>query len=218
MRHTSRRALLSAVSVAAVAAAAMRPARAAAPVRVGSKLDAEAALLGTIILTLLDAGGIPTVNRLRLGTTKILRSAIAGRRGRHLSRIHRQRRLLLQPGRRPGLEGRGPPATSGSRSSTSTPTRSSGCRRLRPTTPGASRSTAMPPSRTPSPRWRISRAGRIGGGKVKIAASAEFVESPAALPSFQQTYGFKLSQDQCWSWPAATPPPRSAPPRTAPPA
>jgi osmoprotectant transport system substrate-binding protein len=35
-----------------------------------------------------------------------------------------------------------------------------------------------------------------GGGEVKLAASAEFVESPAALPSFQSTYGFKLKQDQ----------------------
>jgi osmoprotectant transport system substrate-binding protein len=35
-----------------------------------------------------------------------------------------------------------------------------------------------------------------GGGQVKIAASAEFVESPAALPSFEKTYGFKLRQDQ----------------------
>ena len=35
-----------------------------------------------------------------------------------------------------------------------------------------------------------------GGGKVKLAASAEFVNSPAALPAFQATYGFKLSPDQ----------------------
>jgi osmoprotectant transport system substrate-binding protein len=35
-----------------------------------------------------------------------------------------------------------------------------------------------------------------GGGKVKLAASAEFVNSPAALPAFQTTYGFKLSPDQ----------------------
>ena len=35
-----------------------------------------------------------------------------------------------------------------------------------------------------------------GGGKVKIAASAEFVESPAALPSYEKTYGFQLRQDQ----------------------
>ena len=35
-----------------------------------------------------------------------------------------------------------------------------------------------------------------GGGKVKLAASAEFVESPAALPGFQEAYGFKLTADQ----------------------
>jgi osmoprotectant transport system substrate-binding protein len=35
-----------------------------------------------------------------------------------------------------------------------------------------------------------------GGGKVKLAGSAEFVESAAALPSFQDAYGFKLTADQ----------------------
>lgn len=34
------------------------------------------------------------------------------------------------------------------------------------------------------------------GGKVKLAASAEFVNSASALPSFQTTYGFKLTPDQ----------------------
>jgi osmoprotectant transport system substrate-binding protein len=31
---------------------------------------------------------------------------------------------------------------------------------------------------------------------VKVAGSAEFVESPAALPAFQTAYGFKLTDDQ----------------------
>jgi osmoprotectant transport system substrate-binding protein len=35
-----------------------------------------------------------------------------------------------------------------------------------------------------------------GGGTVKLAASAEFVNSPAALPAFQTAYGFALTQDQ----------------------
>jgi osmoprotectant transport system substrate-binding protein len=34
------------------------------------------------------------------------------------------------------------------------------------------------------------------GGAVKLAASAEFVESPGALPAFQTAYGFKLRRDQ----------------------
>ena len=35
-----------------------------------------------------------------------------------------------------------------------------------------------------------------GGGEVILAASAEFVNSAAALPAFQQTYGFTLKPDQ----------------------
>ena len=62
--------------VAAAAATFVPPARAAAPVKVGSKLDTEAALLGSIILQLLKAGGVATESRLRLGPTKILRAAI----------------------------------------------------------------------------------------------------------------------------------------------
>jgi osmoprotectant transport system substrate-binding protein len=34
------------------------------------------------------------------------------------------------------------------------------------------------------------------GGEFKFAASAEFVESPQALPAFQEAYGFSLSDDQ----------------------
>jgi osmoprotectant transport system substrate-binding protein len=35
-----------------------------------------------------------------------------------------------------------------------------------------------------------------GGGTVKLAGSSEFVNSAAALPAFQSTYGFTLSPDQ----------------------
>ncbi|MGR3460080.1 MAG: glycine betaine ABC transporter substrate-binding protein, partial [Pseudooceanicola nanhaiensis] len=35
-----------------------------------------------------------------------------------------------------------------------------------------------------------------GGGEVKLAASTEFVSSPAVLPAMQETYGFELSEDQ----------------------
>ncbi|WP_265501539.1 glycine betaine ABC transporter substrate-binding protein OsmF [Paracoccus beibuensis] len=35
-----------------------------------------------------------------------------------------------------------------------------------------------------------------GGGDVKLAASTEFVTSAAALPAFQETYGFTMNPDQ----------------------
>jgi len=47
-----------------------------APVRVGSKIDTEGALLGNIIIQTLEAHGIKTEKKLRLGNTKIVRSAI----------------------------------------------------------------------------------------------------------------------------------------------
>ncbi len=34
------------------------------------------------------------------------------------------------------------------------------------------------------------------GGSFKLAASAEFIERPDALPAFESAYGFKLKQDQ----------------------
>ena len=34
------------------------------------------------------------------------------------------------------------------------------------------------------------------GGRVKLAASAEFVDSPGALPAFERAYGFKLTRGQ----------------------
>jgi osmoprotectant transport system substrate-binding protein len=36
----------------------------------------------------------------------------------------------------------------------------------------------------------------VSGGRIKLAASAEFVESPAALPAFETTYRFHLSDEQ----------------------
>src|SRR5262249_47757651 len=34
------------------------------------------------------------------------------------------------------------------------------------------------------------------GGRIRLAASAEFVESPSALPAFEAAYGFRLSDEQ----------------------
>ena len=47
-----------------------------ASVRVASKIDTEGALLGQLVLQTLQAAGIPTENRLQLGATKIVRTAL----------------------------------------------------------------------------------------------------------------------------------------------
>ena len=45
-------------------------------VRVASKIDTEGALLGNMIMLLLENKGIPTVNKVQLGATKIVRYAL----------------------------------------------------------------------------------------------------------------------------------------------
>ena len=45
-------------------------------VRVASKIDTEGALLGNMIMLLLESQGIPTLNKVQLGATKIVRYAL----------------------------------------------------------------------------------------------------------------------------------------------
>ncbi len=52
------------------------PLQAAEPVKVGSKIDTEGALLGNIILQVLESHGVKTVNKVQLGTTPVVRGAI----------------------------------------------------------------------------------------------------------------------------------------------
>lgn len=60
----------------ALAALISLPLQAAEPVKVGSKIDTEGALLGNIILQVLESHGVKTVNKIQLGTTPVVRGAI----------------------------------------------------------------------------------------------------------------------------------------------
>ena len=180
--------------VAATAASFIRRARAAAPVKVSSKLDTEAALLGSIILLLLKAGGIPTENRLRLGSTKILRAAI----------------LSGEVDIYPEYSGNG--AFFFNRESDAAwKSAKSGYELVRTLDADANHLAWLPPAPANN-TWGIAVNGAVADkeklrtledfarwastGKVRLAASAEFVESPAALPAFQSAYGFKLAATQ----------------------
>ena len=61
---------------AALFAALSLPLQAAEPVKVGSKIDTEGALLGNIILQVLESHGVKTVNKVQMGTTPVVRGAI----------------------------------------------------------------------------------------------------------------------------------------------
>jgi osmoprotectant transport system substrate-binding protein len=170
-------------------------AMAADAVRVGSKIDTEGRLLGSIILQVLDANGIATENKLQLGTTKIVRSAL----------------LAGEIDVYPEYTGNGafffnidtdPAWKNGAAGYDKVKQLDEAQNKIIWLTPAPANNTwAL------AVRQEVADSNKLktledfakwvnGGGGVKLAASAEFVESPAALPSFQSTYGFKLTQDQ----------------------
>ena len=192
MAHMTRR---TALSAAAASLVAIPRARAASPVKVGSKLDTEAALLGTLVLQLLKAGGIPTESRLRLGPTKILRSAI----------------LSGEVDLYPEYTGNGA-FFFNKESDPAWKNPAEGYQLVRTLDADANHLVWLPPAPANN-TWGIAVNGAVAtkeklntmgdfarwaeaGGAVKLAASAEFVESPAALPAFQSAYGFQLRADR----------------------
>jgi osmoprotectant transport system substrate-binding protein len=166
-----------------------------APVRVASKIDTEGALLGNMMIALLEANGIKTVNKLQLGPTNIVRSAIiAGEIDLYPEYTGNGAVFFSMPS---------DPAWKNARS---------GYEKVKELDRARNKLVWLEPAPANN-TWVIALrrdlaaanhlatmtdfAGWVkGGGAVKLAASAEFVESPAALPSFEKTYDFKLQPSQ----------------------
>ncbi len=188
---TRRAALATAVAAGLMVAG---QAQAADPVRVSSKIDSEGELLGSMIIQLLNAGGVPTTNKLRLGNTRITRAAL----------------LAGEIDMYPEYTGNGAfffkidsdPVWKDPKGGEARVRELDGKQNL-------VWLAAAPANNT----WGIAVNGDLAktaklktlddlakyvrdGGKIRMAGSAEFVESPAALPAFQTAYGFKLTQDQ----------------------
>ena len=166
-----------------------------ADVVVGSKLDAEATLLGNMILLMLDANGIQTQDRLTLGGTPVVRKAIIGGEidiypeytgnaafffnkaddpvWKNLEQGYEEaKKLDFEANKIVWLA----PA----------PANNTWAIALREDVADEAKVTTM----SDFGKWVA------GGGQVVLAASAEFVNSAAALPSFQQAYGFTLKPEQ----------------------
>jgi osmoprotectant transport system substrate-binding protein len=167
------------------------PAGAQEAVRVASKLDPESALLGNLILVALDAQGIKTIDKLQLGPTNILRRAI----------------LSGEIDIYPEYTGNGAVFHS-AESDPVWKNAAAGYARIRALdrplglvwleAAPADNSWVIVVRRDVAARHRLASMVDLAawvrsGGDIKLAASAEFVESPAALPAFERTYDFKLS-------------------------
>lgn len=180
--------------VACLSAITFSTAYASDPVVVSSKIDTEGSVLGELIIQTLERGGVPTEDRLQLGGTSVVRSALeAGE-------------IDLYP----EYTGNGAfffdmtdsPVWNSAEDAYQTVKErdaAQGLIWLKPA--GANNTWAM------SIREDVATANGLTtlddladyvneGGEFKFAASAEFVESAQALPAFQDAYGFELGDDQ----------------------
>ena len=170
-------------------------AQTAAPVVVGSKIDTEGALLGNIIAAVLSGNGIAVTRRIQLGPTEIVRKAV----------------LAGQIDIYPEYTGNGRIFFRGE-DPTVWRDAARGYERVKALDFAQNRLVWLGASPADN-SWAIAVRGDLakaqrlatledfaryvsGGGPVKLAASAEFVESAGALPAFQSAYGFKLRRSQ----------------------
>jgi len=172
-----------------------QPVHAADAVAVASKIDTEGALLGNMIAELLQAHGIAVVNKVQLGPTKIVRGAI----------------LAGQIDIYPEYTGNGafffnretdPAWKNGPAGYALVKQLDAAQNHLDWLAPAPANNTwAIALRRDLAEKAKLATMDEFakyvsGGGAIKLAASAEFVDSPAALPAFQKAYGFALRQDQ----------------------
>ncbi len=181
-------------AIAAILLLTLGTAAAAPAVVVASKIDTEGALLGNMILAMLGDHGIAVRNRLQLGPTNIVRAAILAGQIDIYPEYTGNGALVLSHGNRSGVEELGARLCPSRRRSTRAKNH------LVWLAPAPANNTWVIAvrkdlARRASLRTMTDFARYVrGGGDVYLAASAEFVESPSALPAFEAAYGFRADR------------------------
>ncbi|ELY6213616.1 ABC transporter substrate-binding protein [Cronobacter dublinensis] len=173
-------------------------AQAAEPVKVGSKIDTEGALLGNIILQVLESHGVKTVNKVQLGTTPVVRGAITSGELDIYPEYTGNGAFFFKQENDPAWKN----AQQGYEKVKKLDAEQN---KLVWLTPAAANNTW-----TIAVRQDLAQKNKLTsladlsrflkeGGTFKLAASAEFIERADALPAFEKTYDFKLNQNQLLS-------------------
>ena len=187
--------MLSTKLLGAVAALALTATAANAQVVVSSKIDTEGGLLGNIISQVLQANDIPVTERIQLGGTPVVREAIAAGQIDIYPEYTGNAAFFFNKADDPLWNDAG----QAYEEAKALDYEANKIVWLQPAPANNTWAVAL--------RQDVAEANSIttfsefgafvaGGGEVKLAASAEFVSSPAALPKFQDVYGFTLSSDQ----------------------
>jgi osmoprotectant transport system substrate-binding protein len=189
---------LSTKLLTALAALAISVTAAQAQVVVSSKIDTEGGVIGNIILQVLKANNVPVTDKVQLGNTKVVRSAItAGQIDIYPEYTGNGAFFLTQEtGADPLLWN---DAAKGYAEVKKLDYDQNKIVWLTPAPANntwgvALRQDVAGPNKIVT--WTDFGKWVTGGGAVKLAASAEFVSSAAALPSFEKTYNFTLKPDQ----------------------
>jgi osmoprotectant transport system substrate-binding protein len=161
---------------------------------VGSKIDTEGAVLGSLILVVLKQHGLAVESRIGLGPTNIVRSAIlAGQIDIYPEYTGNGARFF-------GMEG--DPVWKSAAAGYATVQRLDRMQnKLVWLAPAPANNTwAIAVKTTFAARLGGTLAGLAqyvkSGGRLRLAASAEFVENPLGLPAIAAAYHFTLTQDQ----------------------
>ncbi|WP_323118248.1 glycine betaine ABC transporter substrate-binding protein OsmF [Burkholderia alba] len=191
VRPIRRLAAVAAVSCVLAAGSA----RAADTITVASKIDTEGNLLGNLIAQVLKAHGLAVSDKIGLGTTPIVRRALTTGEIDIYPEYTGNAAFFFNKADDPVWKDA-----------------ARGYAQARQLDYAANRIVWLAPAPANN-TWgvavldSVAKANHLksfgdfgkwvdAGGKVKLAASAEFVNSASALPSFEKAYGFKLRQDQ----------------------
>lgn len=179
---------------ATLALLAPPPARAGSPVVVSSKLSSESAMIGEMIRLVLGAAGIPTVDRLKLGATPVVRRALLdGEVDLYIEYTGNGGLFFNMPGN-PAWKDFAKGYELGKRLDYAK-------NQIVWLTPApASNAWALAVRRDVANAYHLRTMSDFarwvrGGGEVMLACSAEFANA-GTLRSLEDTYGFKLTSDQ----------------------
>lgn len=167
----------------------------AQPVTVSSKIDTEGGVLGQIILQVLDHAGIPTRDRIQLGATPIMREAIIAGEVDIYPEYTGNAAFFFNRADEPVWRD----AEAAWQAARDLDKAANDIIWLAPAPANNTWGVALREDLAQAEGLAtFSQFGEwvAAGGAVKLVASAEFVNSPAALPAFQAAYGFTLGPDQ----------------------
>jgi osmoprotectant transport system substrate-binding protein len=186
---------LSTKVLAAVAALAFSVTAAQAQVVVSSKIDTEGGVIGNIILQVLKANNVPVTDKIQLGNTKVVRDAITAGQIDIYPEYTGNGAFFFNEADKPLWNN----AQQGYEEVKKLDYDKNKIVWLDPAPANntwgvALRQDVAEPNHIVT--WTDFGKYVAGGGNIKLAASAEFVSSPAALPAFEKTYNFTLKPDQ----------------------